>query len=171
MRAAIAEPSFITLPTSAGGEVSLPPFYGQEVPGTGIELSQSFHIWAVKREVYALSRTPRHRPGLQPICDSKRYTPFPLLRAARRPIRYLAAHLSAQDPESQESKMHLRVAKSVLSHDGGVRLNSDFGGIMNNLQFLVFYPKESSCRCGHGSSWDRARGQSWGTSRRRHKNH
>lgn len=61
-------------------------------------------------------------------------------------------------PESQESKMRPRVAKSVLSHNGGVRLHSDFGRIMNNLEFLVFYPKESSCRCGHGSSWDRARG-------------
>lgn len=51
-----------------------------------------------------LSRTPRHRPGLQPICDSKRYTPFILLRAARRPVRYLTAHLSAQDPKARKAK-------------------------------------------------------------------
>ena len=67
----------------------------------GLSNFGNFHVWAVERgglcslSACALSRTPRHRPGLEPICDSEHCT----LSAARRPVNW-QAQLSVQDLET-----------------------------------------------------------------------
>lgn len=142
-----AEPSHVALPTSTGAwSITVLILWTQSSRCSNFG---NIPVWTVEEgvcaysRVHALSRTPRHTPGLAPICVSEHCAVFSTLRAARRPVTGASA---APDPETHIRNVPLSSQKKCP--------------VMNNIDFPVFsIPKEASGRLGgQGSSGSRARG-------------
>lgn len=92
-----------------------------------------------------------------PICDSEHCPLFSLLCCQEAPFPASSAHCTR--PGNPQCAFGQPKEESSLAAEE-LRLCSDLGDIMNNLEFCVFHPKESSC--GEGC-WGHGQGKAVGT--------
>lgn len=92
-----------------------------------------------------------------PVCDSKHPSSF---QPTVLPGGLLSSKLSSLHKTRKPTMCLWAAKRGVLSRSRGVRLCSDFGDIMNNLEFCAFHPKESSR--GEGC-WGHRQGKAVGT--------